>query len=210
MNASRPCQPAGGFTLVELLVVILIATTLVVFLTALYRMVGRTAVGLSKMGDEWTASQFMRRQYLLLHPATLDFGLFRGNETELAFVSYVSARHGETGPPVLVRYRYEPDRGRLLYEEADLPPWWQDNAPSLNEQLFALIGDWWQDTVYVQIDSLRFGYAAPALTGNQWQTRWDQSNSEPQLVRIELTRLGTRRSLVLETGVLSSSMHSGY
>ncbi len=126
----RPAR-VHGFTLLELLVVVLISVALIVFLSSLYRTVGRTVVMLDNIEDEWRTEQFMRRQYLLAHRASVDFDLFEGTRDSLSFVSYKSARHGEHGPPMLVRYRFAPEEARLVYQERSLPAWWQRSS-SLN------------------------------------------------------------------------------
>jgi prepilin-type N-terminal cleavage/methylation domain-containing protein len=202
-----------GFTLLEMLVVVLLSLVLIGLLTTLYQMVGRTLITLQSHESSWIAEQFLRRQYLAVHPATVDEDLFAGGPTSMSFVSRKSARYGEHGPPVWVRYRYVPAEGRLEYREHDLLPWWETEGanpfperPSWDKRV------WWEDTIFAGVQSAEFSYFSPDAQQVQWQwlTQWHRTAAIPQLVRIQFSVAGERRMVVLETGVLSSFMPSGY
>jgi len=205
-----PIPRARGFTLLELLVVVSVSIVLVAMLAGLYRMVGRTAVTLANAKGEWGAEQFLRRQYLVVHPATLALDLFRGHKDALGFVSYRSARHGENGPPVLVRYEYEPSRKRLVYRERDLPPWWGEDARLSLRQRLDAPDAWWEDTAFYQVDGVDFRYLDSITNTLRWREQWEDKTSLPPVIQLDITRLGERKAVVLETEVLSFFMPSGY
>jgi len=199
-----------GFTLLELLVVVLISVALIAFLSSLYRTVGRTVVVLDNIEDEWRTEQFMRRQYLLAHQASVDFDLFEGTRDSLSFVSYKSARHGEHGPPVLVRYQFAPEEARLVYRERPLPPWWQGSRSLNFSSLLTAQDGWWEETALRQVGSVGFRYLVPGIDSDPWREDWNNRKALPQLVRVRIERARESRDVVMETGVLSFSTPSGF
>jgi prepilin-type N-terminal cleavage/methylation domain-containing protein len=205
-----PCARARGFTLLELLVVVLIAVGLIFFLSALYQTVGRTMVMLDNVENEWRAEQFIRRQYLLAHRASVDFDLFEAAGDTLSFVSYKSARHGEHGPPTLVRYRFAPEEARLVYQERSLPAWWQRSSSLNFSALLSEPDGWWEETALHQVGSVSFSYLAPGIDSDRWREIWDNRKALPQLVRVRIERARESRDVVLETGVLSFFTPSGF
>lgn len=212
ISACATCLPrrCSGFTLLELLVVVSISTLIIATLTALYRMTTRTAVTLTHSEDEWGAEQFLRRQYMLVHPATLDLGLFEADEDSLAFVSYKSARHGENGPPVLARYRYQALENRLAYQEQDLPAWWETRGADLARRLLEKTDGGWTDIAFYQVDRAEFGFLVRTPDRVRWQRRWNDRKTLPQLIKLEMQRLGEQRVLIIENAVLFYSTPSGY
>ncbi|MGK0171702.1 MAG: prepilin-type N-terminal cleavage/methylation domain-containing protein [Gammaproteobacteria bacterium] len=199
-----------GFTLIELLVVMTISTGLVLALGILYRTVGNVSATLSVTRSEWSAEQFMRQQFWLIHPLSTDLGLFQGEANRVTFVTSKSARYGEHGPLVLVRYQYDPTDEVLTVAESDLPPWWSADAERRARQTLAFDADWWRETALHNISEASFQYFSVDKEGDQWTPTWNRPKRLPQLVRLRYEQLGSSKEIVFEAGVTSSFMRSGY
>jgi prepilin-type N-terminal cleavage/methylation domain-containing protein len=102
-SSARASVPAGGFSLLELLVVITISAAMVVFLGLLYRNVLFTGTALQAVESDWLVERFLRRQLAFRDGRFDDLGVFYGSSVELGFVSRYSARYLASGPPVCVR-----------------------------------------------------------------------------------------------------------
>lgn len=201
---------SAGFSLLELLVVIAVSAVLIVLLNQIYRVVARSTTGVGSVAQAWSSEQFMRRQYLLQHAATTHFNLFEGRAGTLRFVSNKSARHGEHGAPVIVRYHFDVERNRLVVYERDLPPWWDDAAALRIARAANDEQGWWQDTVLIGVAAARFSYRTTGVAQEEWQTQWDTPGTAAPLVRIELSHSGHERVIVLEAAALSFSTPSGF
>ena len=96
-----------GFSLLELVVVVTISAGLIILLSLLYRNIRFTGEALKSVETDWTAELFMRKQLLYRDERFDAFGLFQGEPDAVRFVTRFSARYGNAGPPVYVRYRYD-------------------------------------------------------------------------------------------------------
>jgi len=197
--------PSRGFTLVEVLVVVSISAALILMLTLLYRTAGRATAALQTNRADWNTEQFIRSQGRTMAPQPRALELFVGRRHELAFVTFRSAAAGHDGPPVFVRYRYDPESGRLTYQERRVPQWWRSAEPYSVILLLREFDDGKPVPIdlYRGIDELAFAYHGPAREA-RWQERWDERAQLPVLVRLQLRRAGRTEEILLETGNLLS------
>lgn len=199
-----------GFTLVEVLVVVSVSAGLILALTLLYRTTGRAATALQTNQADWNAEQFVRAQARAIAPQKPALELFAGRRDELMFVTFRSAAAGHDGPPVFVRYRYDPEKSRLTYQERRVPPWWHGTEPYVPSLLVREFDDGKPEPVglFQGIEDFAFSYRGPGRDA-QWQERWDDRGRLPSLVRLQFRRAGRAGEILLETGNLLSVQLSG-
>jgi len=194
----------AGFTLVEVLVVVVVSTGIILALTLLYRTTGRAAQALQENQGDWAAEQFLRAQMRAIAADKLALELFSGKADEVVFVSRRGAAAGFDGPPVLARYRLDAEN-RVTYAELPLPGWWrgEDRVPAdaLRRSLedLALV----PTPLLAGTDNFSFAYRDPGVEA-RWLARWNEPSRLPALVRVSFTRAGRAEEIVLETGYLLS------
>jgi len=197
----------SGFTLLELLIVITISAALVILLGQLYRLVGKTSFSLFSANDDWVFEQFLRKQLWFSDQRFFKLGLRKYQAQEIIFASRLSARYGQDGPPVLVRYRYEPSSNALLYTEVTIPPWWAEQYKSLSlYSLFHGRQERFQETALSHLDNFSFSF----FDGQQWHDKWLIDTAPPNLIKLRFQRTGDTQEMLLETRALFFSTPSGF
>ena len=198
MRSSR----AGGFTLVEILIVMVICIGLVALVTGLYRSVAQSALALRSGGHEWSAQRQMRDQLLHLFVVSQITGRsVEGAATELTVFSWQSRASGTSGKPVLAHYRYDEPNRVLYYQEQVLPAWWEGAAFDLSPLKYeALQSKPSQLLTGVEDLSFRFLPAdATDIKSQQWRPTWTQESKVPRLVELRFSRAGRSYTLWFET-----------
>jgi len=197
----------SGFSLLELLIVITISSTLILFIAQLYRMVGQTVNTLFSNNDQWLFERFIRKQTWFMDHRFYQDKLFSLNSHDLIFVSQYSAQYALAGPPTLVKYHYDDDANTLFYSEMAIPPWWDDKLKYFrHDELFNSQNPQWHSIAINKIDDFSFSY----FDGKNWDDRWSSTTQLPLLVKMQFTRTGAAIELILETKGLSYSMPSGF
>lgn len=210
-------QRAGGFTLVEILVVVTISVGLVVLMAALYRSAGKTLHSLRGINKEWNLQHQLRQQLdrLLVQPELGLVGL-QGRQDTLFLTTWYSRSAAMAGKPVLAVYRYNPIKRSIDYDEWPLPPWWDGQAlrgtlvPDLSQLASRLAPvNTEQESVVLAsgISAFRFRYYSPELSNpdvRTWPENWQPTQATlPSLVAIEIERTDTSFNLIAETHVLA-------
>ena len=209
--ASCPARPKermhdrcpGGFTLIEILVVLVISVGLVITMGLLFRAVAHTTLILRGGNDEWALQSRLREQ--LRHVLTLpDEALFRGDRNEVTFATWKSQRDGHTGKPVIVQYRHEPRERVVYYRESEFPAWWP-TSPKFAEIRLRL--EQTPETRLASgIEDLRFQFIAAEAVDFEpanLQANW-QKTDLPRILLLDFTRAARPYSLYLETRGLAA------
>ncbi len=208
VNHSR--HGMSGFTLIEIMVVLLICLGLVTLMTTLYQSVGKSAIALRGGQQEWNVQQQMREQ--LLHLFNIPANLSNipvnvnppvaGQSDDLYLASWQSGADASSGKPVLGYYHYEANEGTLYYQETPLPAWWQNNATVFNpSQLQSDVRATPSRKVLTGVDSLEFFYlkkGAADMRQEYWERDWRDPVS-PVLIQLQFTKAGRNYTIWFET-----------
>jgi prepilin-type N-terminal cleavage/methylation domain-containing protein len=185
----------GGFTLLELLVVVAVSAALFALLGLVYRQVQLTGQGLGAAEGDWQVQVFMRRQVAARDTRFDPLLLSEGDATRLRLVTRYSARHAMDGPPVLAQYLYRPNDERLTYRESPMPPWWLDGQTAEAYRSTALADatlNAEEQVLLEGVTDLRFAYKE--TTTDRWRDSWwpltDIGIEPPSLLRLRFVRLG--------------------
>ncbi len=188
-GSSANASEEGGFSLLELLVVVAISAAMVVFLGLLYRNVLFTGSALQAVESDWLVERFLRRQLAFRDGRFDDLGVFYGSSVELGFVSRYSARYLASGPPVYVRYRYDPNDRSVVYQELELPPWWVDDRSAISRLSLDTEIDsrGWGRTIMQEVAGFDVSYLD--ISSGLWLNSWLDETQVPEIVRLEYRRL---------------------
>jgi len=190
----------NGFTLLEMVIVIALSAIVIIYLAQLQKMTGRVSIALKTVENDWNAQQFIRKQ--IWHIKSLPFNeqlKFTGEADQFQFITRYSAQHGNHGPYILANYQYHSGKQRLQYQEAELSNYWHPQHSINQQQTLEL-------TALQQIKKLQIYYQDSL---QNWIQQWHE-DTPPTLIKISYNKGGQAQSLILETQVLSYSMHSGY
>lgn len=187
-----------GFTLVEIMVSLVIATVLVIALTQLYRTVVQVGVQLRSTQTDWNAEQFLRSQTRLAFVPLKTKTWFEGRSTRLFFTSAKSMANGTDGRPVATLYTYDPVRQVLYYQERAMPPWWGDVIAT--QQLIDSVARAERIELFRNVERLAFAYHEGSLAGSLARGWADSADELPALIRLDMQMLGKRKELLLEFG----------
>lgn len=200
---ARSGRPENGFTLIEVLVVLVISVGLVVTMALLFRAVGQTTLILRGGNDEWTLQTRLREQ--LRHLLTLpgEPALAAG-PAEVIFTTWKSQRDNHDGKPVIAQYRYEADQRTVYYRESDMPAWWPQAAKftEMRQQLAQAS----ETRLASGIDDLQFRFLAPEaseLSPASLQMQWQKAEL-PRILQLNFSRAGRPYNLYLETRGLAA------
>jgi prepilin-type N-terminal cleavage/methylation domain-containing protein len=201
---------ARGFTLLEVIIALAIMGAVVATAIAVQNSVITTGYRLSSGNQDWTAERFLRAQvesYDEELTKRLDVATFEYNE--VSFVAHRSGQFGDAGPPVVVRYDFDPGAQQLDYEEVEVPPTWTgagDLRAFRTAQRAGLTQpNTWRTTVYRALERGAFSFwdSGQELWVDQWT-----SSTPPPAVRLSLWTLAGRRDIILE--VAGSSYFSSF
>ena len=197
-------RPAG-FTLMETLVVLAICVGLVGLVSGIYRAVARSAVSLRAGAPEWAFQREFRERLLHLFAVTpVSVRPLDGESSELYVLSWVSRAGGNSGKPVIARYRYDQSERVLYYQEQPLPGWWQGAAQGfVPGRLHSEVGEASARKVLTGVDAFSFEYLPRATAERQsdrWLPAWRQDEA-PNLVQLRFSRAGRNYTLWFETRV---------
>ena len=200
---AAPGQAKNGFTLIEVLVVLVISVGLVITMALLFRTVAQTALLLRGSNDEWTLQNKLREQlrHLLILPGE---PALAGDQKEIIFTTWKSQRDNHSGKPVIAQYRYEVSERVVFYREMDLPAWWA-KPPKFAEIRF-LLAQAPETRVAKGIEDLQLLYVAPEATElslANLQVSW-QKPEIPRIMQLNFTRAARPYSLYLETRGLAA------
>jgi prepilin-type N-terminal cleavage/methylation domain-containing protein len=205
MCASSLARPAvlrrGGFTLIEVLIVLVICAGLVALMTGLYRSVGLSALALRSAGHEWSVQQQLRHQLLHLFSTPAIAGRqVEGGASELSLLTWQSRASGSTGKPVLAKYRYDASNRVLYYQEQTLSAWWPNAAFDISQVRYQALQAT-EGKLLSAVEELSFRFLPPDATDirtAQWRPSWDEEGV-PRLVELRFTRAGRGYTLLFET-----------
>jgi len=200
MRVVRHAGRAQGFTLLELIVVVVISAGLIAMLGLLYRQLIFTGEGLRSVDSDWNVQSFLRRQLLLRDSRFAALQLFTGTPDELRFVSRYSARFASSGPPVVAHLQFDPNDDVLRYTETIMPPWWSDDLDAFS--IRSLLdsqdqGSAFQVNLMSKLQHFELGYFDREANG--WVDRWTAETDFPLLIRLRLQRLGTTMEWLIST-----------
>ena len=200
MKSCLPSVRQRGFTLLELIVVVVISAGLVAMLGLLYRQLIFTGESLRSVDSDWNVQQFLRRQLFLRDDRFTSLGLFIGTPDELRFVSRYSARFASSGPPVVSRYQYDPNTGILRYTEVVMPPWWNEDLDDFS--IRSLLDSQNQEAIYQsdlmsRLQGLEIAYFDAET--NSWLDRWGGKEDFPLMLRLRVERMGTVTEWLIST-----------
>jgi len=202
-----------GFSLVEMMVVMVISSGLVILLVKVFHTVDAASRILTESNYEKTLELFIRKQYLLSYSNTESLALFKANSNELMFVSSNSISQADLGGPVLAHYQYHPDDSLLSYSEYRLPPWWDENTKrkisSANiDQFIKLIN---KEPVIKDIDELSFSYPEQNMMAQiKWQNEWQHRNELPAVIKVTYRGRSHSETILIERGVIYLSSPYGF
>lgn len=193
----------SGFTLIEIMVVLLICLGLVTLMTTLYQSVGKSAIALRGGQQEWNVQQQMREQLLHLFNIPSNAGHpVAGQSAELYLASWQNGADAASGKPVLGYYHYVAKERTLYYQEAPLPAWWQDNAPAFDPlRLQPDVRAAPSRKLLTGVDSLAFVYLEKSAAGarpEHWAHEW-QSSVVPRIIQLQFAKAGRNYTIWLET-----------
>ena len=201
--SNRRCHSMGGFTLIEIMVVLLICVGLVTLMTTLYQSVGKSAIALRGGQQEWNAQQQVREQLLHLFniPSNVSPPVV-GQSAELYLASWQSGADASDGKPVLGYYHYVASERALYYQEYPLSAWWQGAASAFD--LLHLQPDVRaapSRKVLTGVESLAFAYlkkGAADVRPEHWAREWRDA-AAPKLIQLRFTKAGRNYTIWLET-----------
>jgi len=205
MCASRHAGEAGlrpgGFTLMEILIVLAICVGLVALVTGVYRSVGRSALSLRSGGHEWSVQHQLRSQLLHVFVAPPIAGRqLEGQASELTVFSWHSRGAGSNGKPVLARYHYDGTKRVLYYQEQALPAWWPTATFDLSLLRYQTLQSA-PSQLLNGVEDLSFRFLpgdATDIGEAQWRSAWRQDGA-PRLVELHFSRAGRSYTLWFET-----------
>lgn len=204
-NPGRNTVRAGinGFTLIEIMMVLLICVGLVTLMSALYRSVGKSAIALRGGQQEWKMQQQVREQ--MLHLFTLKstaLPVISGRPTEIYFASWRSGAEALDGKPVLGYCYYAANERALYYREYPLPPWWQGATLAFEPSKLQMeVRAAPSRKILTGVESLAFAYLQKGATGmrpEHWAHEW-QDLAAPGLIQLKFTKAGRNYTILFET-----------
>ncbi len=195
-KAARQGRP-GGFTLIEILVVLVISVGLVITMALLFRTTAQTALLLRSGNDEWTLQTRLREQlrHLLIIPGEPPL---LGERNELIFLSWLSRKDGFTGKPVIAQYRYIADDRKVYYRESEMPEWW--SKPPKTSTIRTSLATAAETRMSSGIDDLDFFYIAAGASdlGVASQVNHWQETDAPRFAVLTFSRAGRLYNLYFE------------
>lgn len=195
----------GGFTLLELLLVVVVSAAVIALLALMYRQVQRTGQALAAVESDWQLQVFLRRQLLARDERFDPLELTGGDASSLRLVTRYSATHAMAGPPVLAHYQFLPNEEQLVYRETPLPPWWLEGQTPAEFRTLAFAEETLGQAPRVLLEgvsALSFDYGDGSDTA--WRSAWaDGAEAEPPaLVRLRFSRLGLAVDWTMPTRLL--------
>lgn len=195
-----------GFTLIEIMVVLVISVGLVALMAGLYRAVGQSALALRSGQQEWLLQRQLRDQLPRLFGVTPSpLPPIYGRSTELYLTSWQSRAASGEGKPVIAYYRYDERERALYYYEQPLPPWWADAASMYNpDRLRSELRNSEPYKLVTGIDTLEMFYLptdAPDTRPERWLHEWKQERP-PILIQVRFSKAGRNYSIWFETRVI--------
>lgn len=190
----RRFSDAPGFTLIEILVVLLLCLGIVAIITQVYRATGKTLQSLGGAEKEWYLQQDLRQQAhaLLLDPQNPALKV-EGHPQQLYLPTWQSRRTGRDGKPVLARYTLDQGARTLAYQEIPLPAWWSPDKTRLDTRYLAQDMPVAADTILLRgLEDGQFSYLENAETfteAGNWTGTWEK-DSPPQLIKLVFARGG--------------------
>jgi prepilin-type N-terminal cleavage/methylation domain-containing protein len=203
MSARAPYPNARGFTLIEILVVLVLSLGMVMTVTQIYRATGRTMISLKGGLKEWQLQDELRAQVrALILPKVASELQVKGSRSELYLPSWKSRQVGHNGKPVLARYTIDTSTRRISYQEIPLIPWWGSVTLGRNSTRYLadqMLRD--QDiTLLTGTEDAQFHYLGNAEDFNNpgaWQDNWEKP-VPPQLIKLSFGRGGRNYEIWLE------------
>jgi prepilin-type N-terminal cleavage/methylation domain-containing protein len=213
LRCRRPRHRNNGFTLIETLIAVAIGSFVIAVAVSLQRTVVRAGESLSSGETDWTAEQFVRRQFWESDETLAQkFSLKDGDTDHFSFVTHRSARFGMNGAPVLATYYYDQRDRVLRYRETTLPNFWSA-APDSHRLSYDYLetrsddDGTWAGVLFTGIDHVDFRFWNGST--REWQSDLRDLSKSLSVVQIRLEGSRGSRELTLALGGSSSSSLSG-
>lgn len=192
----------NGFTLIEIMVVLIISVGLIVLMSGLYRAVGNSAIALRGGRQEWALQHQLREQ--LAHIFRIPDNTFEsvsGETTEIYLTSWHGEKAAADGRPMLAYYHYDSHERTLYYQEHPLPPWWSPVDIALLKKEVRTTPE---KKLLTGVEELTFSYlpmpnlpaSALATPDSQWR-----KVEMPGLIQVKFIKAGRHFSFWLDTRV---------
>lgn len=206
--STNPLARHRGFTLIEIMVVLVISAGLVALMAGLYRTVAQSALALRSGKQEWLLQRQLRDQSQhLFSTAKTPLHPIVGRPSELYLTTWQSRAAGVDGKPVIAYFHYNENDRTLYYHEQPLPPWWAEAASMYNpDRMQAELRDTPPRklvTGIAELDMLYLPGDAPDTLPERWQHQWSQEKP-PALIQLRFTKAGKNYSIWFETRTIDT------
>ena len=209
----RMASSNRGFTLLELLISMSIAMTLILLSSELYQAVNRFGNQRLNTLRDFGAEQFVRNQYEFADSALnerLQAVIIRRDE--LSFISRRSAQWGLEQRPVLVTYKFNAATNTIAYTEQGLGAWWGRSEEVMRAELenlrYNTVSDSYKNTIFTNVEEFKMQFWDSVK--RRWINEWSERKSIPPIARLTIKQLNETREIVLAGGVLSWSSVYGF
>ncbi len=189
-----------GFTLLELLISITLMSIIIVILSLALR-TGIGAYTRAKGGNEQLVAATAIEGLLSMQlraivdgsqPGLKDFSLFEGSEDGLTMVTTHVPIGAGAGGIFLVTYRFDPDKGQLIYGQRIITTK-DDLKARLPEDITeesrpALIEEGWDISIIPWLKSVTFSYEDQArdTEPDTWPRQWERHGKPPRAIALTL------------------------
>lgn len=193
----------SGFTLLELL----ISTTLIAVLVVILSLALRTGIQAWSRGKEANLQNMpiaaiegllarQLRAAVIRNPSEpTSFAFFKGDETQIAFLTNYTPLGNLAGGSFLVCYRYDANSNSLVFAQKiitrrdafpqTIPEEFTTKAGS--KDLERQLKDGWDVEVVSDVPQIRFAFLSPAAVSKQpdeWDNKWEATYNMPLAVAV--------------------------
>jgi len=200
---TRPITGEGGFTLLELL----ISTTLIAVLVVILSLALRTGIQAWSRGKEANLQNMpiaaiegllsrQLRSAVIRNPMDpTSFAFFKGDETQIAFLTNYTPLGNLAGGSFLVCYRYDAATKSLIFAQKIITR--RDAFPQAIPEEFTTqtgskdmerqLKDGWEVEVVSDVPEVRFAFLSPASVSkrpDEWDNKWEATYNMPVAVAV--------------------------
>lgn len=205
-------NPRSGFTLLELLISMAIALTLILLTSDIYKTVNQFGNQRQNIMRDYGAEHYLRNQFESADTALN--ALFQAvyvRYNEFTYISRRSAQWGIEQRPVLVTYKYDAAERRIIYTEQGVYPWWGRSDDVLRAEAENMRvnpqNSAFRSTLFGNVDGFELEFWDSGK--KQWKKDWSDRKIMPPVVRFKIQQQGQPYEIVLTGGVSSWSSAFG-